>query len=397
MKSSVVFVQHQPFQFYSVCSETMAKRLQQDSGEERVTAKSRPMMNLVARTPSFVSSSTSVSRGKKHYGSQDPWKSVAGEDRSGRPDKGTDLFEASDHHYHEQFMESFSSASYSKWDYDRAWSSQEWKADIKTCDRLGQPDKTSWRMVQQVRPDHEEILLDGIAQSVRYGETLRDRSGQPDNIDSQEVANSQNFIMGSDAAELELSVESRSFVNRVNDQVRKRQKIISIVTGNVEEHSMIWGMFMAVALEPAIFMGKNFQDNQNSIVNTADLTLKQVFDISAKLVSEQEEISLPEKNGKSVHCEEMVTGTGRPVATKQKEQSNPRLLSFSKMFVPIAQRKWKDIPAVDYVSKGSPMTDFQEEEYQDVSKPRQVRCKNKWKVFQHAIFWTSLTNAQDKG
>ena len=36
-------------------------RSQQDSGEERVTAKSRPMMNLIARTPSFVSSSTSVS------------------------------------------------------------------------------------------------------------------------------------------------------------------------------------------------------------------------------------------------------------------------------------------------------------------------------------------------
>ena len=45
----------------TVCSETMAKRLQQDSGEERVTANSRPMMNLIARTPSFVSSSTSVS------------------------------------------------------------------------------------------------------------------------------------------------------------------------------------------------------------------------------------------------------------------------------------------------------------------------------------------------
>ena len=27
----------------------MAKRFQQDSGEERVTAKSKPMMNLIAR------------------------------------------------------------------------------------------------------------------------------------------------------------------------------------------------------------------------------------------------------------------------------------------------------------------------------------------------------------
>ena len=36
----------------TVCSDTMAKRSQQDSGEERFTAKSRPMMNLIARTPS---------------------------------------------------------------------------------------------------------------------------------------------------------------------------------------------------------------------------------------------------------------------------------------------------------------------------------------------------------
>ena len=37
----------------TVCSAVMSKRSQQDSGEERVTEKSRPMMNLVARTPSF--------------------------------------------------------------------------------------------------------------------------------------------------------------------------------------------------------------------------------------------------------------------------------------------------------------------------------------------------------
>ena len=151
------------------------------------------------------------------------------EERSGRPDKGTDLFEASDHHYHEQFMESFSSASYSKWDDDRAWSSQEWKTEIKTYERSGRPDKTSWKMIRKVRPGHEEILLDGTAQSVRNEETLRERSGRPD-INSQEEGRPQQFVIGNDETELELSVESRSFVNRVNDQVRKRQKRISNVT-----------------------------------------------------------------------------------------------------------------------------------------------------------------------
>ena len=265
----------------TVCSAAMAKRFQQDSGEERVTAKSKPMMNLIARTPSFVSSSTSVIPVKKHYGNQDPWKSVAGEDRSGRPGKETDLFEASDHYFHEQFMESFSSTDYSKLDYDRAWSSQEWKSEVTAHDRSGQLDKTSWSMVQQVRLHHGETLLDGAAQSVRYGGIIRDRSGQLDNINSQEVADSTNFVMGSDAAQ---------FVNKVNDQVRKRQKRMSNVAGSGEEHSIIRGMFLAVTMNAATFMGKNFQDNQNSIMNTTDLTLKKMFDISAKLVSEQDEI-----------------------------------------------------------------------------------------------------------
>ena len=38
------------------------------------------------------------------------------------------------------------------------------------------------------------------------------------------------------------------------------------------KHSMIWRVFMAVTMESAVFMGKNFQNNQNSIVNTADLS-----------------------------------------------------------------------------------------------------------------------------
>ena len=154
----------------------MTKRSQQDSGGERVTAKSRPMMNLVARTPSHVSSSTSVSPVKRSYGSQDPWNPIAKkEERSGRPDEGTDLFEASDHHYHDQFMESFSSASFSKWDDDRAWSSQEWKTEIETYERSGRPDRTSRKMIRKVRPGHEEILLDGIAQSVVNEVMPRDR------------------------------------------------------------------------------------------------------------------------------------------------------------------------------------------------------------------------------
>ena len=92
----------------AVCSETMAKRLQQDSGDERVTAKSRPMMSLIARAPSNVSSSTSVSPVKRSYGNQNPWSTIPEkEEGSGRPDIGIDRKKAFDYYYHEQFLESF--------------------------------------------------------------------------------------------------------------------------------------------------------------------------------------------------------------------------------------------------------------------------------------------------
>ena len=37
-------------------------------------------------------------------------------------------------------------------------------------------------------------------------------------------------------------------------------------------------------------MGKNYSDKWHSIKNTKDLTMKQMFDMSAKFVSEQDEI-----------------------------------------------------------------------------------------------------------
>ena len=43
------------------------------------------------------------------------------------------------------------------------------------------------------------------------------------------------------------------------------------------------------------------------------------------------------------------------------------------------------------------MSDSQEREYQDVSKPRQVHPKIKWKVSQDAIYCINLRKAQDKG
>ena len=50
-------------------------------------------------------------------------------------------------------------------------------------------------------------------------------------------------------------------------------------------------MFMASTMESAVFMGKYYQNNCHFIVSATDFTLKLMFDIFSKLVSEQDEIS----------------------------------------------------------------------------------------------------------
>ena len=112
-------------------------------------------------------------------------------------------------------------------------------------DRSGKLETISWDILQKVDPHREEPLLGGNAHSERYGEMIHDGSGKPETVDHQEEANSENFVMGSDAAE---------FLDKVKDQVRNRQKRMSNVAESGEEHSIIWRMFMATTLNAATFM-----------------------------------------------------------------------------------------------------------------------------------------------
>ena len=99
------------------CSEVMSKRTQENAGEERVTAKSRPMMNLVSRCsvrdPNVLASTASESPGKTRYESQSVPLSSWNEQQ---PSTGRLVMGAS-------------SSDYSEWNIDERWSSQEWKSD----------------------------------------------------------------------------------------------------------------------------------------------------------------------------------------------------------------------------------------------------------------------------
>ena len=244
----------------TACIAAMAKRAQQDSGEGRVTAKSRPMMNLTARTPSFVSSSASANPGKTSYGHHEPEQPVL-DDRAGKP------VETSRSNYSQE--------------YGSSWSSQVWKSGYEEHDRSGKPEQNSWDSLERVDPHREEHLLGRTAHSARNEETIHERTGRPDSEDAQGKANFEKFIVGSDTTE---------FVNKVKNQVRIRQKRMSDDAEDCTEHSIVWGMFMATTLNAVTFMGKSYSTMQNVVQNEEKITLKQMFDITAQTIHNDEEI-----------------------------------------------------------------------------------------------------------
>ena len=151
------------------CSEVMSKRTQKDSSEERVTAKSKPMVNLVSRcserNPDVLPPSATESPRKTRHESQFPLSS-----------------RTEQHHRTGRLVEDAYSSSYSEWTVDKTWSSQEWKSDELMEDRTGRP---------VVFAQHTDRFI-----------------VQNDNMDSYTDAES------------DLSLKSRSFLHRVNDRER---------------------------------------------------------------------------------------------------------------------------------------------------------------------------------
>ena len=122
----------------------------------------------------------------------------------------------------------------------------------------------------------------GLLNSGKADKSMDDRTVRPV-VCSQHT---DQFVIEDDEtnsyteAESELSLGSRSFMHRVNDQVRKRQKQSSKdATKDSDKHSVIWRMFVSSTLRASVFMEKNYSDNWHSIKKTEDLTMKQMFDI----------------------------------------------------------------------------------------------------------------------
>ena len=81
--------------------------------------------------------------------------------------------------------------------------------------------------------------------------------------------------MGSDAAE---------FVNKVKDQVQNRHKRMSSIAESCDEHSIIWGNVHGYDIKMRRHSWeKNFSTIQSVVKNHENLTLKQMFDVTAQL------------------------------------------------------------------------------------------------------------------
>ena len=86
-------------------------------------------------------------------------------------------------------------------------------------------------------------------------------------------------------AESDMLFKSRSFLHWVNDRVRKVvDQSSEDAMKDSDKHSVIWRMFMSSTLQASVFMGNNYSDKWHSIKNTEDLIMKQMFDISEKLI-----------------------------------------------------------------------------------------------------------------
>ena len=110
----------------TTCLEVMSKRTQEDAGEEIVTAKSKPMMNLVSRysgrDPNVLASTASESPWETRSENQIPLSSWNEQQpRTERPVMGA------------------SSSDFSEWNTDERWSSQEWKSDEMLEPRTERP------------------------------------------------------------------------------------------------------------------------------------------------------------------------------------------------------------------------------------------------------------------
>ena len=163
--------------------------------------------------------------------------------------KGTDRMKASDHHYQKQFMESFSSARYSKWDDYKARSSQEWKADKSMGDRTVQPVVTSWR---DTSPNQVSFMRRPSTLLWKRKNLMKERCNPLCTLkEKQGLSNSSlETTKQNQNCHWDPGHSSTGWMIKCGNDNTHRRSILQKTTKNI--HSLIWWMFMSVTMESAL-------------------------------------------------------------------------------------------------------------------------------------------------
>ena len=66
---------------------------------------------------------------------------------------------------------------------------------------------------------------------------------------------------------------------------------------DLDSNSLIWRMFMSATVDAVVHLGTSYVENWHSTKNQAPRTIKQLFDVSQKLITDQTEIQGVSKIG----------------------------------------------------------------------------------------------------
>ena len=166
-------------------------------------------------------------------------------------------------------------------DYGRYCYSQEWKSGAAEPDRSGKPEVLFGMHCK-------ELTL--IVRNLFSAET-RTLQGTESWFTIERVnlcqCISKNWLI---SKILSWAVTKQNLWTKSKTKCETDRRMSSIAE-NCTEHSIISGMFMATTLNAATFMGKNCSTVQSGVKNHEDLTLKQMFDVTAQMVNNQDEIN----------------------------------------------------------------------------------------------------------
>ena len=222
----------------------MAKRMQEEKGEERSVAKSKPTLNLVshaATSSSTVQSPIATkSLGTLRAPCQQDWKST-GKPVAREPNQK-----------------------------DAASSSQVWQKDAEM-------DKSTRRLAAAEK-DQELLNFHENLKSTRKLAV----SGNSD-IDGNGTIWTHN---------LQKSTTTFHIFEKVLSNVRQRYgRKPGDKMEDLDVTTIVWRMFMSVTLQAALHFGKDFSENSHSIKNQPMRSLKQLFHVTVKLIRDHKEIS----------------------------------------------------------------------------------------------------------